>query len=172
MSPQSVGGHLLPMSTTPRGFKKNWASKFFLAFDTCFECLVKVDRCLPITPNMSLGARFACHGSFWTRAEAVAEFEPPAGAGPRRRESLREHRRHLRDSLWSEARRCRELGQKVSSIALTLSKSRRFVYAALRNSVPPSQRARNGQVRPRRAAVWGRPRRVRAVAGRRGVAPV
>jgi hypothetical protein len=35
------------MSTTPRGVKKKLgASKFFLAFDTCFECLVKMDRCL------------------------------------------------------------------------------------------------------------------------------
>jgi hypothetical protein len=35
------------MSPTLRGLeKKMGASKFFLAFDSCFECLAKMDRCL------------------------------------------------------------------------------------------------------------------------------
>jgi hypothetical protein len=59
MSPQSVGGHVLPISPTLRGLEKNLgASKFFLTFDSCFECLAKMDRCLRITPKMGTDGQF------------------------------------------------------------------------------------------------------------------
>jgi hypothetical protein len=68
------------------------------------------------------------------------------------------------DCLWSEARVRQALGQKVAMIAKAVGRSRCFVYNALANPVPPSQRVRKVRVTVANTALRLRRSRVRVLA--------